>query len=137
MIHAITQNNIALAWSLAAPWMQKAFGRGGGQGYPIQDLLADIQEGTKRLYCVCDDVGRIAWLCMGVKQNSEHRTCHVYAIGGHGALAMLPEIVPFVEAFAVYNGCKYVSCSGRKGWERELKKYGWAEIARTYGKEIG
>lgn len=122
------------AWKYAVPWLEKANFRGNSR-YPLDDCMRDIEAGKKQLFRLVDGKN-FAWLVIGCVENSENRTCIVYALGGDGALDMLPEIVGACEDYARHNGCQYITCSGRAGWIRELAKYGWNELNRTCGKEL-
>lgn len=122
------------AWPHAAKWIAKAHLRGNCT-YPLEDMKRDIAQG-KKLLLRCVSGHAFCWLVLGCVANSAHRTAVVSALGGEGALGMLDAVVSFCEAYAAANGCRYVNCSGRAGWIRELAPYGWKEQSRTCGKEL-
>lgn len=131
----VTPETLDAAWQHARPWLEKANQRGGGGHYPVDDYKKDIAEGKKRLFKLLQG-DAFAWLLIGCVENSQQRGCIVYCLGGQGALDIMGEIVSACEEFARFNKCKYITCTGRAGWVRELGKYGWKEISRTCGKEL-
>ena len=130
----IDETKLAEAWPHAAPWLKKAFERGGSD-YPIEDLSIDIECGKKRLFRLVHGKS-FAWLCVGLMQNSQNRTCNIYAVSGVGVEGFWDEIDKFVCAWAKYNQCQYVNFSGRKGWERAIKHQGWQVASVNYKKEL-
>lgn len=133
IIH-VTPDRLERAWPHAAPWLAKAHLRGSSR-YPLEDTALDVARDRKLLFrCVSGE--NFCWLVLGCVENSANRTALVYACGGKGVLDMLPDVVSFCEAYAMSNGCQYITCSGRAGWVRELAAYGWDELNRTCGKEL-
>ncbi|MCL1985186.1 MAG: hypothetical protein FWG59_01890 [Betaproteobacteria bacterium] len=132
----ITPENLGEAWEHAAPWLEQANLRGRGR-YPLADIRAELERGVKRLYKVVDGE-RFAWMLIGVTANSAFKTCTVYALAGRGALDgdFLPHLAFFAEMYALHNGANYVTCSGRPGWTRALRRFGWEETGRICGKEL-
>ena len=130
----VTPENIDQAWPHALPWIEKANIRGNSR-YPAQDIRDDIMYGKKRLAKLING-NDFAWLVYGVVENSKGRTCILYCIAGEGMLNFIGKIDEFARAYAIVNGCDYITCSGRVGWTKELKSVGWSEISRTYGKEV-
>lgn len=52
------------------------------------------------------------------------KALHVFA--GGGSLEGIERLIPIAEEFARHAGCDSAGASGRKGWLRWLKKYGYA-----------
>lgn len=46
------------------------------------------------------------------------------------------DMLPKAEEWAKRNGCTRLLTSGRPGWDRVMKKYGYAPIAHICAKEI-
>lgn len=55
---------------------------------------------------------------------------------GGGELAQLADMHDDVIAWAKEQGCSGASISGRKGWVRAFKKYGWRPLHTTIVKEF-
>lgn len=54
------------------------------------------------------------------------KTLHWFLVGGD--MAELLEIKPKIEEWAKSQGCKRVSCAGRKGWEKVLTDYEFGAV---------
>lgn len=57
------------------------------------------------------------------------RALHVFAAGGD--LGEIRELIPALERFADLTGCNIMGATGRKGWTRVLKPYGYAPSKLT------
>lgn len=57
------------------------------------------------------------------------RALHVFA--GGGDLAEMRELIPVLEAFAARLGCTVTGATGRRGWVRVLKSFGYAPSKHT------
>lgn len=130
----VDSDTLEQAWPHASKWIAKANLRGSST-YPLEDMKRDILDG-KKLLLRCVDGESFVWLVLGCVENSENRTAIVYACGGKGLMGMLDDVVALCEAYAVSNGCEYITCSGRSGWVRALAKYGWNELSRTCGRRL-
>jgi hypothetical protein len=62
-------------------------------------------------------------------------TSYHFMIAG-GKLESIIARKPFFEALAKAQGCKVMSFSGRPGWARALKNYGWEHKFTTMWSEI-
>lgn len=63
-----------------------------------------------------------------------HKVMHVFAAGG--SLKAIDELLPVVEAFGKAMGCDSGGATGRKGWARYLKKYGYRPADAAVQKEL-
>lgn len=130
----VNPDTLEQAWPHAEKWLAKANLRG-NSSYPLEDMKRDISD-EKKLLLRCVAGPSFCWLVLGCVENSQNRTAIVYACGGDGVLGMLDDVVSFCEAYAAANECTYITCSGRAGWVKALKRYGWNELGRTCGKEL-
>ena len=130
----VNPDTLEQAWPHASKWVAKANLRGNSV-YPLRDMGLSIAQG-KKVLLRCVDGDKFVWLVLGCIENSENRTAVVYACGGKGLMGMLDDVVTLCEAYAVANGCEYITCSGRSGWVRALAKYGWNELSRTCGRRL-
>lgn len=64
----------------------------------------------------------------------QYKTYHVFLAGGD--LDEIKATQPWLEETAKANGCKYLSLTGRRGWERSLKDQGWRLQYITLYKEV-
>ena len=130
----VNPDTLEQAWPHASKWIAKANLRG-NSNYPLSDMGLSIAQG-KKILLRCVDGNSFVWLVLGCVENSANRTAIVYAIGGKGLMSMIDDVVALCEAYAVSNGCEYITCSGRPGWVRALAKYGWNELGRTCGRRL-
>lgn len=63
-----------------------------------------------------------------------HRVMHVWAAGG--SLKAMTELVPEVEAFGRRNGCDIGGATGRKGWARFSRRFGYGPAVPAVSKEL-
>lgn len=54
------------------------------------------------------------------------RTIHAWLAGGD--LTELLRLIPGIESYARAMGCQYASVTGRKGWARALRPFGYAPV---------
>ncbi|WP_426046075.1 hypothetical protein [Brevundimonas sp. TWP3-1-2b1] len=57
------------------------------------------------------------------------RAIHVFAAGG--TLGAVAKLTPDIERFARMAGCNFGGATGRKGWIRFLRRFGYAPAALT------
>jgi hypothetical protein len=63
-----------------------------------------------------------------------HKVMHVFAAGG--TLKAISELLPTVEAFGRLHGCDSGGATGRKGWARYLKRFGYEPADFAVSKEL-
>lgn len=130
----IDEAKLAEAWPHAAPWIEKAVVRGGGD-YPLQDAYADIEFGRKKLFKAINGKD-FAWLLLGVNESSESKTAILFSIGGKGVFNFIEKLDEFCNAYAILNGCEHIAATGRRGWKEPLAKLGWKDVSVIYKKEV-
>lgn len=67
-------------------------------------------------------------------QSPRCRVMHVFAMGG--SLEAAEALLPQVEACGRALGCQTGAATGRKGWGRWLKKYGYRTADFAVQKEL-
>ena len=75
-----------------------------------------------------------SFLITEVHTMPNYKTYHVFLAGGD--LEELMAYQPQLEANAAKANCKYLSLTGRRGWEKPLKTQGWSLKYVTLYKEI-
>lgn len=63
-----------------------------------------------------------------------HKVMHIWAAGG--SLKAMTDLLPTVEAFGRLHGCDTGGATGRKGWARFLKRYGYEPADPAVTKEL-
>ena len=56
-------------------------------------------------------------------------------IGG-GTLKQMRDMYDALTDWAKAQGCDSITCTGRKGWERIGREYGWTPVSVTLAKEL-
>lgn len=98
-------------------------------GWTADEILAGVERGDFFLFphpegCV---VGEFI-------TSPRHRVMHVFAAGG--TMRAVTDLGPVVEAFGRLHGCDMVSATGRKGWLRVSKQYGYEPAGPVIWKEL-
>lgn len=99
-----------------APWIASALK---GADLTLEDVREGVRGGWFFPFYARDGV-MIAETVLSPRL----RAIHVIAAGG--TLRAIAELTPMIEDFARLAGCNYGGASGRKGWTRWLKRFGYA-----------
>jgi hypothetical protein len=104
-------------WERCKPWIEAALARD-PRGRTIEDIERDIAEGKSFLLAAPNS----AMVCSII----ETRALHIY-LGG-GDLAELKQSDKALNELARRASCTQVTIWGRKGWERELRPFGFEPL---------
>ena len=110
-----------------APWAEGEFNRCAGwieaalkgQGLTLDDVREGVRKGWYFLFPAPDGV-MVAEFIVSPRM----RGVHVLAAGG--TLRAMAELTPRIEEFARQAGCNYGGATGRKGWVRWLRRFGYS-----------
>lgn len=108
-------------WKLAdfdrcAGWIAAALK---GQGLTVGEVREGVRQGWYYQFSTHDGA-MVAELLLSPRL----RGIHVLAAGG--TMRAIRELTPKVEAFSRLAGCNYGGATGRKGWTRALRSFGYA-----------
>lgn len=100
-----------------------------GSGNTPDEIWQGIQAGAFHLFM--HDEG-----CMVGEfiTSPRHKVMHIFAAGG--TLKAMAEMLPTVEAFGRLHGCDSGGATGRKGWARYLKRFGYEPADYAVSKEL-
>ena len=98
------------------PWIVDALK---GAGLTMADVREGVAAGWYHLWRVPDGVMVTEWIL-----SPRIRALHVIASGG--TLRAMAELTPKVEAFARLAGASHGGATGRKGWVRWLRRFGYS-----------
>lgn len=100
-----------------------------GSGWSALEILEGCRRGDFHLFL--HDEG-----CMVGEfiVSPRHKVMHVFAAGG--SLKAITDLLPTVEAFGRLHGCDTGGATGRKGWARFLKQYGYEPADSAVTKEL-
>lgn len=99
-----------------APWIAAALK---GQNLTVEEVREGVRFGWLQLFHTHDGV-----MVSEVMLSPRIRAVHVLAAGG--TLRAMEELTAKVEMFARLAGCNYGGATGRKGWVRWLRRFGYA-----------
>lgn len=91
--------------------------------HEMQDIADAIADGSMQLWS-----GTNGAMVTQVQDYPRKRVLHVWWAGGE--LQTILELIPHIEQFAKDIGCKKITCTGRRGWERVFKH--WSNIKPTH-----
>lgn len=110
-----------------SPWAQGEFDRCAGwieaalkgQSLTLDDVREGVRKGWFFLFPASDGAMVAEFII-----SPRLRGVHVLAAGG--SLRAIAELTPKVEDFAREAGCNYGGATGRKGWVRWLRRFGYS-----------
>ena len=110
------------------PWIEAALGYSGGT-HTFKDIVDGISSGRLQLWPADNSC-----LVTEIVAYPQKKVLNVF-LGG-GELEEIAGMHTDVIAWAKAQGCEALTVSGRKGWERALKRHGWKPLHVTLTKEI-
>ena len=75
-------------------------------------------------------------LAMQILDGSQGRVAHVLAYEGPGGLMFNGLYTDVLSRIASEYGAERLTLTGRAGWRRALKPFGWSEASTTLSKEV-
>lgn len=104
-------------WARCKQWIEAAVERTGGT-HTIEDVEQGLAEHRLQFW-----PGKACAAVTAIDEYPQAKWLSVRYAGGD--LEELVAMIPAWRSWAEFNGCKNMSLTGRKGWERVLKKHGW------------
>ena len=96
--------------------------------YDKDTLIQDLHEENLCCLVVVDRVSEQIY-AYSISQIRQYKTgvknLHVYIVGGKHMEKWFDSYLSALELIAQLNNTDYITCNGRKGWQRYLKKYGY------------
>lgn len=100
-----------------------------GSGWTFDEVMSGVAKGDFHLFRHPEAVMVTEFIV-----SPRHKVLHVWAAGG--SLAGIDALVPVVEAFGKAHKCDAGGATGRKGWLRYLKKFGYSAAVGAVEKEL-
>lgn len=104
-----------------------------GSGWSFEEIMEGVQSGDFHLFmhehgCVVSEF----------VSSPRHKVMHVWAAGGDTGkgLRVIDDLMPTLEAFGRLHGCDTGGATGRKGWLRYLKRFGYEAADPAVTKEL-
>lgn len=102
-------------WQAAKELVAEALAQSGGT-HALEDVYTELRENRAELWMFGDSIAITT-----VNQFPRSRDLHVWLAAGK--LDDMQRGLPFLDQMARDLGCRRVTVSGRKGWERVLTEY--------------
>jgi hypothetical protein len=123
-------------WNEVAPILNRALKTAGGR-YRIDDLFMECFQGQQHLWVAMDNVKNIIGaLTTRFIEYPGRRMLSGQFCAGVRMRDWQDEMLSTLDSWAKDGGCTGFEMTGRGGWERVLKNYGWRKIAVVYEKVI-
>lgn len=108
-------NDLAVAIERAQPWLEAALAHG-QDTHGWDDVLMAVATGKAQFW-----PGETAAIVTEILDHPRCRALHIWLAGGN--MDELLQMLPDIERWATEQGCKSVTITGRRGWQRVLQDY--------------
>lgn len=133
-IRGIQSAAVGEVWPIVSRWIQDAL-EAGHSLESIDDVREQIEACDYQLWVVYSP-GPVAAFVTRIATGELGSALVAVCLGGRGMHHWLFAVEDVICNFARDKGCKRVSLHGRRGWVRQLAKYGWAEESVNVTKEL-
>lgn len=100
------------------------------------DIDAALLDGTMLLLVFCRGGEYLAAVVAELVDKPRYPICHIVAAGGRDSDDWLDVWWDSVQELAREQGARQIFVSGRKGWERKLKPYGFEHAYTVIARDI-
>lgn len=132
---AIPVELIDNAWATIAPMYQKGIDEG-SEEYDIDDLYYMIREGEVLPLVVLLEGRIIAAIGLKLDVYPIKRVLTILIAGGTQMDEWLAEVMAVIKRLATEQQADSIRISGRRGWVKALRDYGYKEIHTTVEMEL-
>jgi len=112
-------------WPYYEEWLERACDYSILEGETVDSLRADLISGDKLMAEIGNDDGAMAVAVLQIIATKEGKALHVVALAGESMHIWLDDFIAFLRTTAKGLGCSGVTLTGRKGWVKELQRYGF------------
>lgn len=121
-------------WHQAKELLQRAIDLNGGK-FDLDDIKQRIDEQKMQLWGIHDGELKAA-MVTEVVNYPQKRCLRVVLIGGFGIDDWEPMVARTLDGYGKAQGASAVEIWGRRGWVRQLAKYGYREYETVVLKEL-
>lgn len=125
MIKYLTADEVITSWPKIEPLLQRVLDRF-DYGSDPDDILVDVINGRRMVWSINDFEGVAV---LSVTNLPNFSTLDVDCLAGDNMNEWLTPFINQLTKYAKVLGCKYVDSSGRKGWIKQLKQFGFKETS--------
>lgn len=134
-IAGVLSADVDAAWPLCEPWIGESLTRG-YVPMATESVRKAIARADLQLWVVFVCGEPVAAFVTEIRIMDYGKGLWVVACGGTGMSEWLPEVEGTLRGFALDKGCDHLQMTGRRGWLREMKSYGWRETSITMRAEV-
>ena len=135
-IRFIEPGNADLFWSEFKPYLERAALRSDHE-QPIDERTRElVKAGKLMLVQVYDALETQALAACELIELRDGRSLHVRYLSGSNVEAWTDELHEGLRVLANTNKCKWVTLTGRPGWQKALKAYGMKTVSITLRAEV-
>lgn len=120
---AVPTEYIPTIWGAVAQELDRALAKADGEMNAL-DVFAMLMSGQMQLWCAHEGENPLAYAVTSVENYPQQRAARIHILVGERKSDWLP-FIKKLEHWAISCGCDYVEWFGRKGWEKEMSKYGY------------
>lgn len=122
-------------WPIAKGWCADALEYGCGL-LSVEDIIAGVDSQHMQMWMIFRDGQPVAVSITEIICFPREKMLSAFIIGGVGMEDWVGALDDTLTRYAQDCGCSMLNGSGRKGWERVLKKFGWGSPSATYMKRV-
>lgn len=134
-ISAIPRERVSEIWSLAVPFLCRVLEYNGGE-YALEDLEERLRLGEQQLFMAHRGSAVLAAITAEIIHYPRKTICGLVAAGGDHIDEWLDKFMAVITPIAKEQGADEIRIAGRAGWERKVKKYGFAKSVTILGRAI-
>jgi hypothetical protein len=129
--------HVAALWPHVRPHIARCLDREGSGRFAPGDILQLLLESRARLWVSWDETEKTAEAAVVTEifNYPAVKECRIWLIGGRNMRAWVKQGQAMIEAFALANGCHFVTGAMRKGWIR-VGGEGWHQSGVMFEKRI-
>ncbi len=108
-----------------AEFVQQALDKASGTFEDIEALYDMVQMDQAWVLEICTGQDLVALAIVELSDCPDGQVLHVHTLGGEGMDFWLEIFIEYLQEMAKGLNCIGVTCTGRMGWQRVLKKHGF------------
>jgi hypothetical protein len=122
----VRNEDVEAAWPMVEPFVAMACEKVPTDLTP-DFILEGARDGRFRLWLILDGEETVAAFPMAELPDG---TAQFYTVGGSRMTEWMPVLLPQFAEMARASGMRALRLDGRKGWERQMARYGFRTIKR-------
>jgi hypothetical protein len=134
-VSLIPIDHVHRVWSQVGPILKRAIETSNGR-YTDHDVFNLCMQGRQQLWVMFEDDVIHAAATTSVTDYPQRRALTGVFVAGNRMKEWNEPFVDMLERFAKDVGCDLVEMTGRIGWTKFMKKFGWQQSAVVLEKDL-